>query len=373
MKAVAGVALGLAALSVFLHHPGALVAALVLAVLGAGLADPAALRTVLRLGALLGAVFAGAVTGAVVTLSAGWSRGVGVGSALLVRLLVLALVASVLARRVSADSILRTAHRLGFERVGLALGLALNSLPHLAEAARDVWAAQAVRCSSRWARLRALPRLAEVLLAHTARIGEEAAAAAALRGHAALGRRCLPITAPVRVVVATGATDSGKTTTMEAVVDEIKRRQRRVVGFLQPGIWRDGAKRGFRIRDVASGEEALLATEVGEGQGNLCTRYRFEEAGFALARRALEHASAGDLVVIDELGPLELRGQGHMATVRRALAVEGLGGVILSVRRQLVPLLLAALEAEDAEVVDLSHHGEGAPQAVVSALGLETR
>jgi nucleoside-triphosphatase THEP1 len=266
---------------------------------------------------------------------------------------------------------LEAARRAHLERVGLILGLALNGLTHLAEATRDAWAALRARRSSRWDGLRALPRLAEVLLAHTARIAEEAAAAAALRGHTALSRHDSPITVPVRVVVATGATGSGKTTAVEAVVEAIKRTREPVAGFLQPGTWKDGVKVGFRVRDVRSGEEAPLATEVGVGQGDAGTRFRFDDAGFALARRALQRVSPGDLLVIDELGPVELRGQGHMESVRRALSVEGLAGVVVSVRRNLVPPLLAALETEDAEVVDLAHHGPQAPQAVLRALGLE--
>ena len=76
----------------------------------------------------------------------------------------------------------------------------------------------------------------------------------------------------------------------------------------------------------------------------------------------------GTAVIIDELGPVELRSQGHMPAVRDALAVTGLRGAIIVVRRALVPALLAELEASDAIVVDVEDLGEHSVEAIVDAL-----
>jgi nucleoside-triphosphatase THEP1 len=140
-------------------------------------------------------------------------------------------------------------------------------------------------------------------------------------------------------------------------------------GFLQPGIWEGDRKVGFTVRDVASGEECELARRVEAREGQHGTGYRFSDAGFGLARRALVRVASGALLVVDELGPVELRGRGHMTAVRRALAVPGLAAAVLVVRRQLVPSLLDALAAEDAVVIDVEEQGERSTAAIVDAIG----
>jgi nucleoside-triphosphatase THEP1 len=158
----------------------------------------------------------------------------------------------------------------------------------------------------------------------------------------------------IPVVVAAGVRNSGKTAAVSALVERLQRRGVRVTGFVQPGIFEDGLKVGFAVRDLATGEEAVLARVAPERQGDHGTSYLFDDAGFTLARRALGRASPGDLVVVDELGPVELRGQGHMPAVQRALGVPGLAGLVVVVRSQLVPALLAALPVGDASVVEVT-------------------
>lgn len=352
--------------AVFLPGEAAPALAFALAVLAALLADPRALAATLRIGLLLALLFAAAVTAAVVAWAVGPSRGLTVGVQLLLRLLVLAIGATVLARAVDAEALLSLARRLRLERLGLVLGLALNVLPHLAVALRDVWTALRVRHRRR-GMLRALPRLVEVVLAHTARLAEEAAAAASLRGHTALVESHRPLPAAVRVVVVTGARGSGKTTAVVEAAGALRERRPGVAGFAQPCTWEGGERTGFELVDLSTGERAALARRSDSDHGEHGTGYRFERAGFTLAEHALARARAGFVLMVDELGPVELRGRGHMSAVRRALATPGLAVAVIAVRRSLVPTLLAALALEDATVLDVEQHDDPA-QAIVDAV-----
>ena len=219
-------------------------------------------------------------------------------------------------------------------------------------------------------RVRGLPGLGEVLLAHTARIAEEAAAAASLRGHSALIRPGGRLEATVRVVVVTGSTGGGKTETVITVADRLHRQGVPVAGFIQRGVFEDGRKTGFRLRDLATGEEATLAAVGDRNEGDFGTRYRFSDEGFRLGREALSRAAAGTVVIVAELGPVELRGQGHMPAVRDALAVPGFLVVIIVVRRTLVPSLLADLEASDAVVIDVEENGDRTTEGILEKLDL---
>jgi nucleoside-triphosphatase THEP1 len=171
--------------------------------------------------------------------------------------------------------------------------------------------------------------------------------------------------------VVTGPSSGGKTETVRAVAERLGSTGVPIAGFVQPGEFAEGRKVGFRLCDVATGEEAALATLGERREGDFGTRFQFADEGFRLGREALSRASSGAVVIIDELGPVELRGQGHMPAVRDALAVAGLRGAIVVVRRALVPTLLAELEASDAIVVDVEAEGDRAVQAIVGALAIE--
>lgn len=372
MNRSAAALLGISMVVVLFGRPEYAVFAAVVALSVAWILDPGAVRVGLRLGIVLAIAFAAAVTAAVVAWSAGPERGLVQGGMVLLRLLVLTSVAAVVVRSVDAEGMLSAARKAGLERVALVLGLALNSLPRTVEAVGDVWIAHRVR-SGRFSDLvRRLPALGEVLLAHTARIAEEAAAAASLRGHTALTKTLGPVKVPVRTVVVTGPPDCGKTRAIGRLASTLSERHISVAGFEQPAVMEDGRKIGFDIRDLETGEQAPLARLADGHKGDYGSRFRFSGEGFEVGGRALARASCSAVVVVDELGPVELRGDGHMPAVERALAVPDVLAAVLVVRRSLVPSLVATLDATDVVIIDVEQHPDDVHVAILEALALES-
>jgi nucleoside-triphosphatase THEP1/energy-coupling factor transporter transmembrane protein EcfT len=368
-RRIAALALVLAAVAALSDDLKVVAAAAAAAVLSAIVLDPPVVRSALRFAAVLTIALTAAVAGAAVALVEGPARGLGTASGVVGRVLILWIAAGVLGRRVDADRLVDGARRLGLERLGLVLGLALNALPRLVEAASEVWMVHRLRSPNRWAALRHSPRLAEVLLANAARIGDDAAAAAALRGHSGLAQPRRPaLEAPAPVVVVTGAPGSGKTAAVEAAVGVMRSRGSAVVGIVQPAVFSHGRKVGFMVRDLATGTEAALAEQVERGRGEHGTPFRFAREGLDVARRALGRVGPGSVLVVDEVGPIELRGDGHMPALRRALAAPGLAAVVLVVRRQLVPSLLAALVTTDVTIVDVEEDPGTAVERMMAAL-----
>lgn len=326
---------------------------LAVSVMGARLTHPTFPSRLARRGPVAVLITSGVLTGLAVGLSKGATAGIEAGVTISSRLAALFVVGSALAAAVDPERLLDVTDRLGCARLGLVLGLALNVFPVLGEALRHVWEAAGIRRANRHPRLRDLPRLAEVALAHTARLADEAAAAAALRGHSALSPSGQPITTTVPVVVITGGRGSGKTSLVANLVRQLRERGDPVVGFVQPATLRAGRRAGFQIIDLASGRQAPLATPRADGRGEHGTGFVFHAEGLTLARAALDSPPQGAVLVADELGPVELRGGGHMATVRRALCLPGPRVAILVVRRSLVPALLARLRALEAVVLDV--------------------
>ncbi len=367
-------ALVLACASVFLPWWWAPVLGCVLAVGVTASRDRTVLRSAFRLGFILTALFAAAVGGSAVAWSMGLQRGLEAAALLLMRLLILWLVAGVVSRSVDADAVLGFFKSLGFERLGLVFGLALNAMPRLVVAGRQVWIAHRTRSATRIESLKHLPALAEVLLAHTIRIADDAAGAAALRGHGALIRpRQATLVCPAPVVVLTGRPGSGKTTILEGIIEHLKAGGLPVAGLIQPGDFDNGVKVGFSIRDIQSGEEAPLARRTSREFGQHGTGFLFDSAGMELAHKALASVPEDAILVVDELGPVELRGRGHMPPLRQALAFRPPRILILVVRRHLVPALLTALSATDAHVVDVENEGVAVVDRVVSLIREELK
>ncbi|MCS7216672.1 MAG: NTPase [Candidatus Bipolaricaulota bacterium] len=116
----------------------------------------------------------------------------------------------------------------------------------------------------------------------------------------------------------TGHPGVGKTTLVKRVLAAVPLR---AGGMITEEIRKCGYRVGFLLRDVATGREGLLAHRhhcdgPEFGKYRLCLR-DLEEIGAAAIERALEEA---ELIVIDEVGPMELKSPRFIAAVEKALA-----------------------------------------------------
>ena len=197
-------------------------------------------------------------------------------------------------------------------------------------------------------------------MADALRIADEAAGAAALRGHPGLAcpSRAM-LSSPVPVLVLTGERGAGKTTALEEVLARLADRGLPVAGLIQPPFIEEGKKTGFSVRNLSTGEEYLLARRcAADGDGEYGTIFRFDPFGLKEAEKALDAAPRDSILVLDELGPVELRGHGHLPALRRAMRERPPRLLVLVLRRHLVPRLLAVLEARDARVVEVEESAE---------------
>jgi nucleoside-triphosphatase THEP1 len=89
----------------------------------------------------------------------------------------------------------------------------------------------------------------------------------------------------------------------------------RVAGLLSPARLERGEKIGIEALDLHSGARRLLATRGGEG-GVRWGEWSFDPSTIAWGNRVLRSLAGCDLLVIDEIGPLELeKGEGWSAAL----------------------------------------------------------
>ncbi|MGC8633543.1 MAG: nucleoside-triphosphatase [Candidatus Limnocylindrales bacterium] len=152
------------------------------------------------------------------------------------------------------------------------------------------------------------------------------------------------------LVLLTGAPGSGKTTACARLADQAERRGRTCEGLLSPARFSRGRKSGIDVVELRTGVRRRLA-EVAActtgpsdlAQGPAAGRYQFHAGALAWAARRLNEIGACDVLIVDEIGPLELeRGEGW-ANAIQVLRAGHYRLAVATVRPALVQSLRAAL------------------------------
>jgi nucleoside-triphosphatase len=128
----------------------------------------------------------------------------------------------------------------------------------------------------------------------------------------------------VRLLVV-GEPGAGKTSWCREYVDRRRESGSSVGGILCPAIERQGQRIGSNVVDLLTGHKvpfARLSSCSSSKGGEVVGDYSIGRNGISFACSAIKRAvdCRCDLVVIDEVGPLELRGSGLMPAVELALA-----------------------------------------------------
>ncbi|MDF1574284.1 MAG: nucleoside-triphosphatase [Bacteroidales bacterium] len=114
------------------------------------------------------------------------------------------------------------------------------------------------------------------------------------------------------IFLVTGNVQGGKTSYLSKLVNLLENKNLRIAGFLSPGSFDSGTRSGFRLKDIGTGVEIPLAA-VRETPGWFkYRRFWFNPDAFRQGREWIESGLFldPDVVVIDEVGPMELEGAG---------------------------------------------------------------
>ena len=123
-----------------------------------------------------------------------------------------------------------------------------------------------------------------------------------------------------RRIFLTGEPGTGKTTVLRKTAELLEARGLKVGGMASKEIRGAGSRTGFSVENLATHEQGVLA-EVGSRVGPHVGKYTvnlhdLEMIGITAIQAAIQTA---DVVLIDELGPMELRSQRFVESVENAL------------------------------------------------------
>ena len=115
----------------------------------------------------------------------------------------------------------------------------------------------------------------------------------------------------------TGNPRCGKSTLIQRLLDEIS--DKNVSGFITPEIRVNGVRQGFKIIDLASKEEEILAS-LNIKRGPSVSRYRVNVEGIdAIMDKFLESYESSEYVIIDEIGMMEFYSKKFRETISMVL------------------------------------------------------
>jgi len=158
-----------------------------------------------------------------------------------------------------------------------------------------------------------------------------------------------------RLILVTGQPGIGKTSVLLRAVDVLKARGYRVGGMVSREVREGGVRVGFEIVDFETGRRGWLA-HVNQPTGPQVSKYRvnLNDLNVIGASSILNAVANADVVVVDEIGPMELFSHTFKEAVAQAIRSEKpmLGTVHHRARD---PLITTIKAREDAEILEVTY------------------
>ena len=126
----------------------------------------------------------------------------------------------------------------------------------------------------------------------------------------------------VGIKLVTAGKGEGKTSFVRAYVARIAQSGRSIGGVASPAVFENDHRVGYDLINLSTGERQPLARLAGSTKSTLTVGvYRFDDAAVTAGNAAIVEAvrSGADVVAIDEVGPLEFRGQGWAPALETVL------------------------------------------------------
>ncbi len=170
-----------------------------------------------------------------------------------------------------------------------------------------------------------------------------------------------------RVLILSGLSGSGKTTLCERAVALARARGWQTAGILTRGRYLDGDRTGIDVQDLRTGDRRVLA-DLNEGVRHANEpRWRFHPDGLQWGAAVLDQATPCDLLVIDELGPLELVDGGGWRNGLDVLQAGDYAVGLVVIRPGLLPLVPDRLPGVDPAILMVSRENQDACLGQIAA------
>jgi nucleoside-triphosphatase len=123
------------------------------------------------------------------------------------------------------------------------------------------------------------------------------------------------------IIVLTGRPGAGKTTAVMRAARELKERGAKIGGIVSRELTANNKRIGFEIIDLATSDSCVLASITGNGPR--VGKYFVNLTGCRFAAERLKSAASNsDIIICDEIGPMELKSGEFIESVENLLDVD---------------------------------------------------
>ncbi len=114
-----------------------------------------------------------------------------------------------------------------------------------------------------------------------------------------------------------GNSEAGKTSFCRKAIAKAMEMGCSVAGVLSPAVFEDGGKIGIDVQDAGSGQARRLANLQKDDPNSITPHWKFDQDALHWGSGVLAASIPCDVLVVDELGPLELEhDQGWIEGIR---------------------------------------------------------
>ena len=157
-----------------------------------------------------------------------------------------------------------------------------------------------------------------------------------------------------RLIFLTGRPGVGKTSVLLRAVDILKAKGYKIGGMISREVRERGVRVGFEIVDFGTGRKGLLA-HVNQPTGPRVSKYRvnLSDLNTIGASSILQAVKDADIIIVDEIGPMELFSSDFREAVMRGIKSKKpmIGTIHLRARD---PLINSIKTEEDAEILEVT-------------------
>jgi nucleoside-triphosphatase len=121
------------------------------------------------------------------------------------------------------------------------------------------------------------------------------------------------------IFIITGEQGEGKTTFLQQVTGILTRYGIAVSGIWAEGSWKNSLRDSFTVVNVTTAEKMLLCNREKEDGDYAFRKFYFKKNALLFGQKVLAATNFSQLVIIDEVGGLELKGNGWAVSITELL------------------------------------------------------
>ena len=154
------------------------------------------------------------------------------------------------------------------------------------------------------------------------------------------------------IFILTGPIHSGKTSLLKKIADTLKTNEYRVDGFLSESIWKRNEIIGYDLFDLKGEKSYPFIRREGNERWQRIGSFFFIPRGLAKAHKIILCSHDGDFLIIDEVGPLELKGEGLWPALKDIIS-NPMRKCLIVVRKSILKKFLDMLGKSEVKVFDI--------------------